>query len=221
MLSIAAAMVIGLFPLLKEVIANAGDENNMVQSIDAYGLKGVPLLICLQAFQIIIAFLPAAAIQILTGLCYGVWLGVCINLVGSILGNIIVFTAVRQFRSLFSTLFKRKKGRKGLLSAEKLARLKKPEMVAFFLFLIPGIPNGFVPYVFAGTDISLRKYLLAVAAGSIPATFLCTFLGDRWSKGSHTTAVVIAVVVAVVIVLVFVFKDKILRKITGARTDET
>ncbi|MCL2335959.1 MAG: hypothetical protein FWC60_00885, partial [Firmicutes bacterium] len=58
------AMVIQLLPLIKGIIANIGNESNMVEHINAYGLKGIPILIGLQALQIIIAFVPAAAVQI-------------------------------------------------------------------------------------------------------------------------------------------------------------
>ena len=94
MLGLIAIMVVDLLPLLKQVAANAGDESKIVEYISSYGFKGVPILIGLQALQVITAVIPSAAIQVLTGLCYGVWWGTLINLVGCVLGNLIIFVAM-------------------------------------------------------------------------------------------------------------------------------
>ena len=90
-------MVVDLLPLLRQVAANAGDESKIVKYIASYGFKGVPILIGLQALQVITAVIPSAAIQLLTGLCYGVWWGTLINLVGCVLGNLIIFVAMVFF----------------------------------------------------------------------------------------------------------------------------
>ena len=214
MLGLIAIMIISLFPLFKEVIANTSDETVMVKYIRSYGLKGIPILIGMQALQVIVAFIPSAAIQLLTGLCYGVWLGTLINLIGSILGNLLVFSSLRQLKSVLAPFFDRQNTHKRFLNPQKLSRAKHPVRIAFFFFLIPGIPNGIVPYVFAQTNISLAKYLIAVTAGSIPSTFLCTFLGDRLSHGKYSTAVVVAVAVVLIITVALLFKNKIMMKIT-------
>ena len=208
------AMVIQLLPLIKGIIANIGNESNMVEHINAYGLKGIPILIGLQALQIIIAFVPAAAVQILTGLCYGAYWGTLINVTGCVLGNTFVFVTVRQMQNMFGLLIKRDVKHKSFLSKEQLAKIKRPEIIVFLFFLIPGIPNGIVPYVFAETRISLLRYIAAVIAGSIPGAFMCTFLGDRLSRGNFTTATIIAVFVVAILLAVLLFRNKIIAKIT-------
>jgi len=209
-------MVVDLLPLVENVIKDAGDESSMVSYIDSYGAKGIPILMGMQALQIIVAVIPSAAIQVLTGLCYGAYWGTLINIVGSVLGNTIVFVAVRQMKDLLAPLFKVNHNHKKLISKEKLEKIKRPELVAFFFFLIPGIPNGIVPYVFSETDISLRKYLIAVVAGSIPSTFICTFLGERVSTGNYTTAIIMAAMVVAIMLIVLLFRKKITAMITGA-----
>jgi len=214
--ALLVVMIVDLLPLVENVIKDAGDESSMVSYIESYGSKGIPILMGMQALQIIVAVIPSAAIQVLTGLCYGAYWGTLINLAGCVLGNIIVFAGIRQLKDLLAPLFKRSHKHKGIISKEQLEKIKKPELVAFFFFLIPGIPNGIVPYVFAETNLSLKKYLVAVVLGSIPSTFVCTFLGDRVSTGNYTTAIVIAAVVVVIIVAVLLFRKKIMMKITHA-----
>lgn len=213
-LCIIVVIAVQLIPLIKQVVNSAGDESDMVHYIDSYGLKGIPLLMGLQALQIIVAFIPATAVQILTGLCYGVFFGTLISLAGSVLGNALIVSAIRHMHNLLAPLLKRDSRRKGFLSKESLAKIKRPEVIVFFLFLIPAIPNGIVPYVLAETDIPLGKYLLAVTAGCIPSTFICTLLGERVSKGSFGAVAVIAAVVIVIALTVLLFRKKIMAFIT-------
>jgi len=208
-----AALIVQLFPLIREVIKNVGDESVMVSYIDSYGVKGIFVLVGLQALQVIIAVVPSIAIQMLTGFCYGAYWGTLINIIGCVLGNILVFVAVRQMKNLIAPILRRNSKRKKIFS-EKFQKIKRPEIIAFFFFLIPGIPNGIVPYVFAETKVSLSKYITAVVAGSIPSTFICTFLGDHISKGNFTIAIIIIVVVFVIVLIVLIFQKKIMAKIT-------
>jgi len=98
------------------------------------------------------------------------------------------------------------------LAKEKLARIKRPEFVAFFLALIPWV-SGVGPYLFAETKVSLWKYLIAVILGSIPSTVMYVFLGDRISGGNYTTAIITAAIVVAILVSVLLFRKKILAKI--------
>ena len=200
-----------LFPLIKAVAQSAGDEASMVQYIDAYGVKGVPILISLQALQIVIAVIPSLPFQILTGLCYGVWLGTLISIAGCIIGNLFVFVAMRHMKEQFSRFFKRESKLLKILSQKRLATIKNPALAVFFFCLIPVIPNGLLPYVFAATNIPLGNYLAAVAAGTIPSAFLCNYLGSSVTKGNYFIAVIIAVAVLIIVLAGILFKNKLLK----------
>lgn len=80
-------MIKDLFPLVMEIIKDKSDEAKMVHYMDAYGAKGVPILMGLQILQIVLVVIPAQPIQILIGLCYGVWLGLIIGVVGDALSK--------------------------------------------------------------------------------------------------------------------------------------
>jgi uncharacterized membrane protein YdjX (TVP38/TMEM64 family) len=230
MLALIVFLVVELIPLLKEVLENTSDESKVLSYIQAYGAKGVPVLMALQALQVMMTFLPAAIIQVLAGLSYGVWLGSVICIAGTILGNLIVFTVLRQLKSTFSSFFK-ERGERGemdeleaqpdkpkknrFLSIAKLNQMKHPEYIAFLLFLIPGLPNGILPYIFAQTKITTLRYLVSVAAACVPTTLLCTWLGERISKGDYQTAVILAIVLAVIIGVVVLFRKRIMDKIKG------
>lgn len=216
MLALGVVMVVDLLPLLRRVAASAGDETAVAQYVSSYGIKGVPILIGLQALQIIVAVIPSAAIQLLTGLCYGAWWGTLINLTGCVLGNIIVFVAVRELHAIVAPVLPQAAKGKSWINTERLMQLRRPEVAAFALFLIPGIPNGILPYLFAKTRISFKDYILSVFAGSVPSTFLCTFMGDRISAGSYTTAAVIGGIAAAIVICVALLHKRILARVDKA-----
>jgi len=207
-----------MFPLLEDIIENRDDETNVVGAVDALGWRGPVSLIGLTALQVIIPVIPAAAIGVLSGLTYGVYWGLAIVLVGLALGNMFVVFFVRQVESLFTKKSKRKKKKPGLLSKESLEKIKRPEIVAFFLFMIPFV-SGAGPYLFAETKVKLWRYLIAVIAGSLPTTIIYLFLGYHLSQGSYTIAIITGSVLVVATIVIIALRKKILSAIMDGNTE--
>ena len=204
-----------LIPLIQEMIASAGDEDRILAYMDTHGASGVPVLLSLSALQAILPVIPAPAVGILTGLCYGVVWGPMIFLAGCLAGNLFIFLSIRQLRGMVTPPVKHKVKHKSLLSIEQLDKIKRPEIVAFFCFLIPGLGN-MTPYLFAQTNIHLGRYLLAALAGNFPFIMMYVFLGYRVSSGNFAAAIVVAVIAAVLVLILFLFRKKILDRLLYA-----
>ena len=213
------ALVVQLLPLLEDVLENREDESSIAKTVDALGWRGPPALVGLAAIQVIFPLIPAAAIGVLTGLSYGVYWGPLIFLVGIAFGNIVVIFAIRRIDNFLAGKIKHKGKHHRMLSKENLEKIQKPEMVAFFLFLIPFI-SGAGPYLFAETKVKLWKYIVAVVAGCIPTTIVYVFLGERLSQGSYTTVIITASILVVAMVLILVFRKKILGLILSGEDDK-
>ena len=213
-LCVLIAMIAQMYPLLAEIIENREDESTVVGAVEELGWRGPVSLIGLTALQVIIPLIPAAAIGVLSGLTYGIFWGLLIVLGGIALGNMFVVFFVRQVDKMFTGKVRQKKKKPGLLSKESLEHIQKPEIVAFFLFMIPFI-SGAGPYLFAETKVKLWKYIIAVVAGSLPTTIIYLFLGYHLSQGSYTIAIITGSVLVVATVLIIVFRKKILSSILG------
>jgi len=198
------AMIVQLFPLIRGFFTSAGEISSIMAYVDAFGWRGVPALIGLSTLQIIIPVIPAPAVGLITGLSYGIYWGPLIFLSGIVLGNIFVVVSVRMVHNLFET--------KNLWHKEQLAKIKRPEIIAFFFALIPWV-SAVGPYLFAETKVSLGRYIIAVIAGSIPFTIIYVFLGDRISRGSYTMAIITAAVIVAALVFILLFRKKIMRLI--------
>lgn len=85
-----------------------------------------------------------------------------------------------------------------------ILKSKNPALLAFLLFLIPGVPNGILPYVFARTKITLPRYLLSVVAAMTPNILVSSVVGDLLSDGDVRSALIIAGATLAVTLLVLV-----------------
>jgi len=211
-LLLLVGMVVQLLPLVIEVVTHADDVSGIVSQVGEVGWRGVPALVALTALQVIIPFIPAPAVGILTGLSYGVYGGSLIFLSGIALGNLFVMNFVRRLRAFVKQKRKKESTGEGFHLKDRLDRIKKPEIAAFFLVLAPFI-SVVGPYLFAETKISQGKYIAAVVLGTIPSTILYVFLGSNISTGDYTTAIIIGAVAATAIICVLIFRKKLMEKI--------
>jgi uncharacterized membrane protein YdjX (TVP38/TMEM64 family) len=221
-------LCVTLIPILADIFTDQNGRD-AISIIHSHGIRGIPVLASLQALQVITTVVPALLIQIPAGLVYGTWAGLAICLAGSILGNMIVFVALRQFSSTIDYIFpKRKKKREEkasgprkksrlpfFLNPESLNRMPHPELVAFYVYMIPGIPNGVLPHLFARTKVSFGHFLVAVAAGNAPSTLVCTLVGDRLAHGDWRSAVVIIAIFIACIGAALLLRRKLITLISG------
>jgi uncharacterized membrane protein YdjX (TVP38/TMEM64 family) len=221
-------LCVTLIPILADIFTDQ-DGRNVINIIHSHGIRGIPVLASLQALQVITTVVPALLIQIPAGLVYGTWAGLAICLAGSILGNMIVFVALRQFSSTVDHIFPTRKKRREekaskpkkksklpfFMNPESLNRMPHPELVAFYVYMIPGIPNGVLPHLFARTKVSFGRFLAAVAAGNAPSTLVCTLVGDRLAHGDWRSAIVIIVVFVACIGVALLLRRKLITLISG------
>jgi len=205
-------MVVQLFPLIRDIVESHGDESSIMEYVTSIGWRGVPALIGLSALQVIIPIIPAPAVGVLSGLSYGIYWGPLIFLAGIALGNLFVVVFVRRLHSLIPSKIKRGSKHKKILSKERIEKIKKPEIAAFFFVLLPWV-SSVGPYLFAETKVSLGKYIIAVILGSIPSTIIYVFLGDRIYRGNYTAAIILAAIAVVAVVFILLFRKKIVDKI--------
>jgi uncharacterized membrane protein YdjX (TVP38/TMEM64 family) len=175
----------------------------------------------IQMLQTITAFLPDAPIQALAGLAYGKW-GMLIALAGIVLGNAIVFLAVRyggdRLLNLLPDAHKKPKHR--LLSIDTLDSMKHPEIIVAAMHIIPGSPDGLLPYVFGRTGMGLLKFLLFVVIGELPALLLTVGFGSSLGKGDKSMSIVFIVGFVLLIAFGYLFRDRIFARIEKNQVKE-
>jgi uncharacterized membrane protein YdjX (TVP38/TMEM64 family) len=231
--SIIVLLCVALIPILADIFQDQ-DGRSAIEIIHSHGVRGIPVLALLQALQVITTVVPALLIQIPAGLVFGTWNGLIICLAGSVIGNMMVFVALRQFSTTLDNIFPKRRNRKKrgddsaaqenapkkrklpfFLNPESLNRMPHPEIVAFYVYLIPGIPNGVLPHIFARTKVSFARYLIAVIAGNAPSTLVCTLVGDRLAHGDFFGAVIIILIFSACIGIALLLRRKLITLISG------
>ena len=204
-------MVVQLLPLIEEVISTSRSGGDIDSLVDLVGFRGVIALVALASLQVIIPFIPAPMVGILSGLSYGVIFGPIIFLIGISIGNLFVIFLVREFREIVPARSLKEDCARMKLK-KQLTTMKHPELMAFLLALIPGL-SGVGPYVFAETKISPFKYVLAVVLGTIPFTFVYVYLGDHLSKGNYTPVIIGGIIIIIIMIILLINRKKIMDKI--------
>ena len=150
-----------------------------VTELEAYlkkmGSEGVWILILLQTIETVSVFLPAVPVYLCAGAICGSFNGILLCWATNLALNVLLFLLARL-------IGKRLADHGFSYHNEKLERLieatTKPERVICLICMIPGVPNGLIPYIAARTRISFLKFAAAVAVGSLPTIILFVAGGD-------------------------------------------
>ena len=116
---------------------------------------------------------PDSVLVIAGGMIFGLWQGVLLTSIGSLLGGVIAFVISRILgRSVVKKIVKR-----------DIEIFENNNKSAFFLILmlrlIPLFPFKIVSYSAGLTDMKLKDFSIATVIGSLPGIIVYTNLGDK------------------------------------------
>lgn len=181
-------------------------QNYIIEQISSTGSSGAFILILVQCFQVIVAFIPGEFIEIAAGAMFGPILGLILCLIGLNLGTIFIFWIVRKLGKSFLDEL----DRKGNYS--KLEFLNNPiraKVILFFFFLIPGTPKDLLIYPIPLTKIRLRDFLILSSIARIPAIISSTLIGSSIISSNYTVAIVISIITIIISAIGLIFNKQI------------
>ncbi len=163
------------------------------------GMFSVGLLCILQVASI---FFPGMVIHIASGLVYGWWKAFLACYIGFVSGNVLVFFFARKFGNLMQNVLNIDK-KAGWITSK--INSTKPSFIFALACMIPGIPNGIIPYLAARTDIRVYQYAIAVAC-SCWIQILCNcFFGHFLIRGEYGFMIV-SISLEITIILLAIWK---------------
>lgn len=199
-----ATLMPGLWPLLEKGDSDA-IENYLLSESTFTGMLCMALL---QFVQVVSIVIPGAPIQIAGGIVYGIWRGFIICHLSFVSANAVVFRVARRFGNRMEELFpsQNKKGAKLLA----LLNSSDPAYMTALASLMPGIPNGIIPYAAAHTNLTFPQFITAVYLGSaVPILIMCA-IGKHILNGDFVTAILSYAIMVACILLLFFNRVKIL-----------
>lgn len=182
----------------------------LLQMIRSHGVKDMALLIALIAVFNAIPGMSNSVVCIFSGLCYGPVAGFFINWFGNILGNCAVMGIIRKI-----DISRRTKKSKLL---DYLVHHKHPEIGLTFGYMIPVIPSILINYAGARLNVKRLNFLIMVAIGMAPTSFIYAFGGNALFKRQNKRLVAAVVAIVIIILAYFVIERLVKRyRVTKAK----
>jgi len=172
------------------------------------GVVAPLVFVAVQAFQVVVFFIPGEIPQVAGGYLFGLWKGTFLSLAGITLGATFNFGISRALGVPFvNALFKRE----AVERTRKIANSPKARGSFFLFFLIPGIPKDILCYVAGLSIMKLHVFLLFSTLGRIPGILGSALMGDAAADRRWILAGTILFIAAVLFVLGFLFRERIQR----------
>ena len=174
------------------------------------GMISVYLISIIQVVSIVI---PGMAVQIAAGLIFSWWRAFAATYLGFVSGHFLVFSAARKLGSRIRDLIP------GLRSGRMITKINDAHngFVIALACLIPGIPNGIIPYIAANTDMSGRKFVFAIASTCWIQILSNCIAGHFLIRGEYLFMVLSLVMQIVIIIWVATHKESVLKHVSHLR----
>lgn len=144
----------------------------VISWIGEQGVIGVVVYVALYVIAAL-CFIPGSALTLAAGMLYGLWRGLAIVSVASVLGAAVAFGMAR----LWSAPFIKLRERYRWLEALERVIVDHPLKITLLTRLSPIFPYNVLNYALGLTKMPWSTYLLASWAGMLPGTLLYVYLG--------------------------------------------
>ena len=206
-ISIVTYVSFAYAPLVTQLVSHPEEFRVFIYN---YGPNGVLVFLIIQSLQVIIAAIPGELVQVAGGFIYGIWWGTLYSLAGIMAGSIVAFYIARL---IGYPILKTFIGPSYIERFEFFINSPRAEIVAFVLFLIPGIPKDILTYLAGVTPLQPLKFLIIATAARLPGIFMSSFIGASWGANHYGQVAVGSIIALLLFLLGFYNKDKIINKL--------
>lgn len=165
------------------------------------------LIVVIQMIQVVICFLPGQPVQFAASYMFGVAGGFALSLIGAVIGTCISFYLAKLLGRDAMQLF---------FGEEKVSEYKRRLdsgrglLLAFLIYLIPGVPKDLVSYVAGISDMRFRPFLLVATIGRSPGMLGSLLLGHFFGRQDYRAMIIIAVIVAVILLICYIKRETLI-----------
>ena len=162
------------------------------------------LIIGLQIIQVVICVLPGQPIQFAASYMFGVARGYLFSIIGAVIGTAISFYLAKLLGSEAMHLFF---GEKKVKEYQRRLNSGRGLLLAFLIYMIPGVPKDLVSYAAGISEMRFRPFLLAATVGRSPAMLGSLLVGHFFGKQNYTAMIIVTVAV-VLLLLICIIKRR-------------
>lgn len=184
--------------IIKSLFTDDLTNDQMIELVKGFGLRGSITLGILSMLQVVLTFLPAEPVQVLSGICYGLHKGMLICAMGVFVGNTVIYVLYKILGEKLSEYFKKNID----VDFEKIKTSKILTFTVFILYFMPAIPYGLICFFAASMGFKYPRYIIITTLCSIPSIFLGVGMGHVAMSTSWIISLVVFAVLVVIIILV-------------------
>ena len=174
---------------------------------------GLTILVALQVLQVVISFIPAAAVQFASGMIYGMGWGMITGIIGTAIGTAVSFYLARLLGRRVITLFL---SEKTIAKVEETLAGTTSAFVLLILFILPS-PKDVFSYFIGLTHMKAWKYFLISAVGRLPGMFITTYMGLRVLEKANFGVVAVCGILLLAVSFLFAAYQKKIRDLLSRK----
>lgn len=190
-----------------------GDKHAIVTYLsEEDAITGMICVMLLSGLQVASVVLPGIAIHVAAGVLYSWWKAFLLCYTGFIIGNMAVFLFVRRMREEGKSI-KVNPGPTGKKILEMLSGT--PIMlVVIVVYMVPGVPNGIVPYIAVKRNMKPERFFIGTAMGGWLQILASCVAGNFLIRGSIISGVLVILIQWAVLGLMLWQRDLLLKWLT-------
>ena len=190
-----------------------GDKHGIVAYLsDEDEVGGMICVMILSGVQVASVLLPAIAIHVAAGVLYSWWKAFLLCYTGFLAGTMAVFLFVRHMREEGRSI-RVNPGNTGRKILEMLS--SAPTMlVVIVIYMVPGVPNGIVPYIAVKRNMKPERFFIGTAFGSWLQILCSSVAGNFLIRGSIISGILVIVVQWLVLALMLWKRELLLKWLT-------
>ena len=165
------------------------------------------LIIGIQVIQVVVCVLPGQPIQFAASYMFGVGRGYLLSVIGAVIGTTISFYLAKLLGSEAMHLFF---GEEKITEYHRRLNSGRGLLLAFLIYLIPGVPKDLVSYAAGISEMRFRPFLLAATIGRSPAMLGSLLVGHFYGKQNYTAIIIITAAILLILLICFIKRDKLI-----------
>jgi len=158
-----------------EVISMIQDRETVVEFLQQYGIWGPLILFFVLVLQVFLAVIPGHAFIVAGGYIYGLFIGVVLTQVSTVLASQLAFLLTRRFGRPLVDRF----APTNVIDHWNKLAATQGTLFFFFAFILPIFPNDLMSFIAGLGSISSRKFFVANFFGRLPCAIFVTLIGSH------------------------------------------
>ena len=201
----------GNYKTIQTVFREDMTSEEIQETLGGLGYRGYVTLGSLSMLQVVLTFIPAEPVQVISGLAFGFLRGGVVCIAGVFVGNTIIYILYKLYGHRLTEWFEHN----AEFDFEAAKNSPKVAIIIFILYFLPAIPYGLICFFTASLDIKYPKYILLTTLGAIPSVAIGVGLGHLALAASWILSVCVFFVLVVLLVILYKKKSVLFKKINA------